>query len=540
MPIHGASRGSASARERQRNSAMFSFRASVSHRLLFALILGIIGALGMPPVGWAPALAFSLSGFWFVLTSFDKTRSAAFSGFLYGLGYFTAGLWWIGNALLIDGNPYLWAWPLAVLGLPTLLALYPALAAYLVHRFFGGKSFASWLGFCAVMALSEWGRGHAFTGFPWNLAGMVWTDNLPMLQSLSVIGIYGLSLLTIVLLSAPGFAFAGAAQQRARIAVMAAVFLIGGSLWMGGEYRLARNPTLYNKDVAVRIVQPNIPQGEKWQGDLFWQNFEKTLRAIAPQDEESRLPAKIRIAVLPETALHFGLFENTETRGLLAEAMAAANVDTLLSGALLRSPGENGEPRYHNSLIALDRSAQIVASFDKFHLVPFGEYMPLEDYIPLGPIVGFSGFVKGPGPRTLTPEPSVPPFSPLVCYEVIFPGAVISKMERPLWIVNATNDAWYGISPGPYQHLGHAVYRAIEEGLPLARSANTGISAMIDPYGRIIVKNELLGKTSSETYLPLPANPTIFSFWKDGFFFAFTGIFLALAAYIRISKFRAP
>lgn len=511
--------------------------------LLLSLILGIVGAVGMPPVCFVPALAVSLSGYWLVLPSFEKKRHAALSGFLYGLGYFTAGLWWIGNALLVDGNPYAWVYPLAVVGLPALLSIFPAVSSFLIFRFFGGRSLTSWIAFCTITGLTEWVRGHAFTGFPWNLYGMTWTTLLPMLQSLSSIGIYGLGLITIFMLSAPGFAIAETTPRRAKRAVLFFAGLSCTLLWTWGNNRLDENPTRYNEDVAIRIVQPNIPQGEKWDNDLFWTNFERTLGAFSDM-KESPLPAKLRVLILPETALHFGLFEIPEAMDRIAGAMTGAQADYLLSGALLRSLTQDGARQYHNSLIALDQQAQIVATFDKFHLVPFGEYMPLENLIPIGPIVGFSGFIHGPGPKTFSLNPEgntpLPPYSPLVCYEIIFPGKVTNP-DKPDWIVNVTNDGWYAISPGPHQHLGHAVYRAIEEGLPVVRSANTGISAIIDPVGRKTLEIPLSQTGAREQYLPRPvAENTFYSKWKDSIFFFLVTLILLEITYIRSHKFRRP
>jgi apolipoprotein N-acyltransferase len=238
---------------------------------------------------------------------------------------------------------------------------------------------------------------------------------------------------------------------------------------------------------------------------------------------------------LPETAFGYRELEDSEAGQALRDTLAMFPQPTyLLTGALLRSADDKtGQLAYHNSLLVVNQETRILESFDKFHLVPFGEYIPFQSYIPIAPIVQFSGFVEGPGPRTLAVE-NIPPFSPLVCYEVIFSGAVTDRDKRPQWIVNVTNDAWYGLSPGPFQHFGQTVYRAIEEGLPLVRSTNTGISAILDPYGRSVAKSNLYEDFVLESYLPSPIlAPPPYTFFQDGIFLllliaCITPIFLAI------------
>lgn len=470
-----------------------------------SLVLGHLAAYGMGPYYIWPILLICLSLYWLNLTSFadDKPWKSFLSGFLFGFAYFVSSLWWIGNALLVGGNEFKWAYPLAAAGLPLLLALFPMIGTGLVRVIAKGRSLKSFIAFMTFMWLAEFARGTLFTGFPWNLFGMAWTNNLPMLQILSVGGIYLLSALTIFMFTAPAFALKGTAPRSLRgITLLLAIFC-GVGLYLSGGGRLAVHPTTYNTNVVVQMIQPNIPQEDKWNPERKWDNFREMISLVEPVDRWDM--AQTRVVILPETALTYHDLQTEQAienlRGRLS-GYTEKNV-YLLSGALLRD-----DAGYHNSLIVMDKQMNFLESFDKFHLVPFGEYIPFQKYIPFGPLVEFSGFVEGAGPRTLT-HPTLPPFSPLVCYEVIFPGAVAGT-PRPEWLVNVTNDAWYGISPGPFQHLAQAQYRAIEEGLPMVRVAQTGISAVFDPYGRVTALSGLNGKANVEAFLPAPAPPTFY------------------------------
>lgn len=493
-------------------------------RYLGCFFLGGIGALGFPSYDLFQLLLLSLSAFWVVLTSFapEHPRRSFLAGYAFGFGYFLVGLWWVGNALLIDGNIFKWAWPLAVCGLPIILAPFPMLAAGLSRLVAKGRSLPSFLFFIAVMAFSEWVRGHAFTGFPWNLYGMTWTFSLPMLQILSVGGIYLLSLLTVFWFTAPAFAVLGEASPKMRRSVLGIALVSWVAVYGFGTWRLKTHPTEYNTSFILQVVQPNIPQGEKWDGEKRWENYLKTLRLSQPVPNSpfSAQTTATRLIILPETAFGYRELEDEAARQALRDTLALFPQPTyLLTGALLYSRNEEtGRSAYHNSLLVLNQETRILETFDKFHLVPFGEYIPFQSYIPIGPIVQFSGFVEGPGPRTLTIG-NIPPFSPLVCYEVIFSGAVTDRDKRPQWIVNVTNDAWYGLSPGPFQHFGQTVYRAIEEGLPLVRSTNTGISAILDPYGRSVANTGLYKDSVLESYLPSALFlPPPYTFFRDTIF----------------------
>jgi len=470
-----------------------------------SFVLGHLAAYGMGPTYFWIILLMCLSFYWVVFTKFatEKPWKSFLSGFLFGFGFFVSSLYWIGNALLIGGNEFKWAYPLAVCGLPLLLALFPMLGLGLTRLIAKGRSFKSFIVFVVMLFLSEYARGHLFTGFPWNLFGMTWTNNIAMLQILSIGGIYLLSFLTIFLFTIPAFVLKGAEQKSMRGLLGGFAIFLGIGLYIFGTDRLSNNPTTYNPDVVIQMIQPNISQEDKWNGYKRWDNFRETVQLIEPVDEWPK--AKTRVIVMPETTLTYHDFQIEQAMDNLRGRLSGYSEENiyLLSGALLLD-----DAGYHNSLVVFDRDMNFLESFDKFHLVPFGEYIPFQKYIPLKTITQFSGFVEGDGPHTLT-HPHLPPFSPLICYEVIFPSHVTAN-PRPEWMVNVTNDAWYGVSAGPFQHLAHAQYRSIEEGLPMVRVAQTGISAIIDSYGRIVNASGLNGEANLESQLPSPAPETVY------------------------------
>ena len=495
---------------------------------LYACLAGIMAAFAMQPHNLFPLLLISLALLWICLSPLTKKRSGFFMGFAFGFGYMLSGTWWISNALRVGGNPYEWAVPLAMIGLPILLGIFYA-AAGSAFVFFNKKNNSqnnlnSFLYFSIIMSAMEWIRGHAFTGFPWNVYGMAWVDYPAMIQIANVFGVYGLSLLTILCGGWLGFLAKGDLNKPDKIRISAFLIVMFVSIFTYGHMRLSQNPTQYNAAIAVRIISPNIPQDEKWDPALYSQNFVKTIDAISPYfNPTETVTVPTRILLLPETAFGSQFLNDENARSMIQKTLSSYNSDTyLFAGALRREAAKTPDKYdYFNSLIALDETLTPRAVFDKFHLVPFGEYMPLQDYIPLAPIAAFEGLSKGSGLQTWTID-KIPPVSPLICYEIIFPNAVKNYKSTPRaeWIANATNDAWYGISPGPYQHLAQAQMRAVEEGVPVARAANTGISAMIDSYGRIVKQSELFKTSAFETYLPLSASSrTFYSVYGDKLFY---------------------
>ena len=466
---------------------------------LHAFAFGFAGALAFPPTGFFLILAVSFPALIGLLRRTPNMLSAFMIGWCFAFGYFLLGLYWIAAAMFVDIGQFWWAVPLAVAGLPAVCAIYYGIAAALA-RCIGLDGLAGALLFALLWFIADYSRGHLLTGFPWNLEGYVWADVLPMLQIVSVTGIYGLTLLTLVVACLPaGLSDKGRASQVA--VALGIVTLFALAIWGGDRLASATEPAT---SVYVRVVQPNVEQSHKWDIGEREMHFEELLNdTSAPSDKP------LAAIIWPETASTFYLQEDAAHRRAIAERLSEGSF--VLTGVIRRSLGGDGRIYYANSLVAIDRSGRIAESYDKFHLVPFGEYIPFRRILPLPTLVNLGvDFTPGEGLRTLHLD-GLPAFSPLICYEAIFSGEVARRDDRPQLLINVTNDGWYGRTAGPYQHFASARIRAIEEGLPLVRSANTGISGVMDAYGRIVVQLGL-GKTDYvDADLPPAAAPTIFS-----------------------------
>jgi apolipoprotein N-acyltransferase len=448
-------------------------------RVALALLLGALATAAMPPVHFVPVLLVSLPGLVWLADGAAAARRprwrAFFAGWWFGVGHFAAGLYWIAHALLVDAAKFGWLIPIVIFGLSAILAVFIGAATLVMHlsRLRGPSRV---LVLAAAWTAGEWLRGHIFTGFPWNLTGSAWADIVPMMQGTAVVGLYGLSLLTVAIAAMPATLAADARRQHRWLGTAAAAALLA-VLWIGGALRLPAGEQPAVPDIRLRLVQPDIPQSLKWDPALRERHLIHTMRLTREPGYE-----RITHVIWPEAAVPFPLSADASLRQAIGTVVPPGGL--LLAGAP-RIVGQGATFQAWNSLYALDGSGAILAVFDKFHLVPLGEYVPLRGIVPLEKITaGIGDFSAGPGPRTLA-LPGLPPASPLICYEVIFGGDVVDPAARPGWLLNVTNDAWFGISSGPHQHFASARFRAVEEGLPMARAANNGISAMVDPYGRV-------------------------------------------------------
>ncbi len=521
--------------------------------------LGAVSVAGFAPFHLWPLLFVTLPAFIWMLDGIAaqapagtaarkaRWRQAAVAGWWFGFGFFFAGLYWLGFAFFVEADKFAILAPLGVAAFPAALAVFSALAAstaMLLWRPGVSRIFAFTITFFAA----DWLRGHILTGFPWNLWGYAFAGQDALAQSASLFGIYGLTLLTLLIAASPAALAGSRARERSRgwLLPVACVFLLGLG-WSWGAVRLGGATTQTVEGVRLRIVQGNIPQADKWKPENREWIFDRLLtlsRTAADGDAEPVSPTHI---IWPETAVPVlfmlnGRIYSEDVRSALARLIPPGA--TLILGAeriegAKRDDGRYTIDRIYNSLFMLGDEARLAGIYDKVHLVPFGEYLPFEEMLTALGITQLThvnaGFASG-NEKPLMTAGNAPPFMPLICYEAIFPGWVAgSESGRPGWLLNLTNDAWFGTSTGPYQHLHQARMRAIEEGLPLIRSANTGISAVIDPYGRIARKISLNEMGFIDYGLPVALSPTPYALLRQKWLILLVcGIFILYRLAIKV------
>ena len=499
-----------------------------------AFLLGVCATATLPPVDLTPLLLVSFTGLLWLDDGSTGPWASFRLGYAFGFGFFISGLYWIAAALFVDIASFWWLVPVAAAGLPAAFALYVGLALLAANLAVGHLCLpdtARIFAFAVAWTAAEWVRGHAFTGLPWNLIGYAWSGGFPgailMLQSVAFIGVYGLSFLTVLAASLPALFGATSLHplspgRRLAPAIAAGLLIFVPGLL--GALRLMAMATV-ESGYFLRIVQPSIPQTMKWEPAAAQRNF-RLLRDLSGVPGTRKLAA----VVWPEAATPFLLGRDEYHRREIAAV--AAGRGYVITGAVRTNPPPSPVNQVWNSIEAVDGNGEIVARYDKAHLVPFGEYVPLREILPLQKITpGSFDYTAGPGPRTIE-LPGLPPFAPLICYEVIFPGAIVDEHDRPAWMLNVTNDAWYGRSSGPYQHFAIARTRAVEEGLPLVRVANNGISGIVDEAGRVVARIDL--DTVGYADLPLPAHnppPTLYSRGGDWILLALLGLGLLPVAF---------
>ncbi len=487
-------------------------------RSLVACGLGVLLTLALPPFFVTPLIIPAFSGLFLLTLSAPSKRRAFADGWWFGLGFFTTGLYWICLSMFVEIGQFWWVVPFALFGLPVILAVYTGLAAWFFKVVSdGGRVTSEELPFtrhsplatqaflfASVWTFAEYARGHLFSGFPWNLAGYVWTVTDTTLQPASLVGAYGLSWLAVIVGTLPALAVLGEKYAWRYIGVGAAACAL---LWGWGAWRLETHPTDYTL-LTLRIVQANIPQSLKWDPKQEDFNFSRHVLL-------SKRSGSADITLWPESAVPFPITPNGKVFSGLAGIAPKGGV--LLTGGM-RIEGDEQNWRIWNSLFAVDQEGMVSATYDKRKLVPFGEYIPLRAFLPLPKIThGTKDFSSGMQGNGINIE-HIPPLAALVCYEAIFPELAVQSPDAPIktppppqWLANVTNDAWFGTSTGPYQHLQMVRMRAVEQGLPLVRAANTGISALIDPYGRILQSLPLNHEGVLDGRLPKPAQRTLYA-----------------------------
>lgn len=492
-------------------------------RIGLAVAAGLAAGLAHPPFGILPGLL----GYPLLMLLAERSRSPKggfWMGWLAGFAYFFISCWWVAEAFLVNPDQA-WMAPFAASLLPAGLGLFWGAAAW-AYRLMAPRDLSRVLVFAGLFALFEWLRGHVLTGFPWNPAGASWRAGSAASQAASAIGVYGLGLITVACVSALA-PLASPGPRKGRIGAAAAGAAVLASLVVAGAMRLS-NARLQFTDTTVRLVQADVDQESKWTPEAYRGIVERyvnlTARPGAVQPDVVIWPE----GALPEMANH--VFEPGAWEGE-AIARAVQPGQTLLAGLSRGEPDPAAEDgvRYHNSLFALHDEGgaglRVAAVYDKHRLVPFGEYLPLGS---LMSAIGVRSLVHVPADFTAGPRPSpirlsnAPSVQPLICYESLYPGFTPGGASRPDWIANVSNDAWFGRTSGPLQHLNLASYRAIETGLPVARATPTGVSAMIDPWGRVVAGERLDPGESGviDARLPQALEPTLYGRVGDAIFLA--------------------
>ena len=496
-------------------------------RRLIALIAGATGALAMPPLGLWPALLIPMMvAVWLIDGSVDRgeggvsrwapIRAAFGAGWWWGFGYFVAGLWWLGAAFLVDAEHFAWALPLGVLGLPAALAFFPAVG-FAISRAIWPSGGTRALALAFGIGLSEWLRAVIFTGFPWNDWGMALGQNLVLSQCAALCGLHGLTLAAAAIFAAPAtLADAPRRIWPSAVAVLALACVAGYGLVRLDEPSPPEQPR-----ARLRLMQPNISQGRDFApekgAEILGKYLQLSDRATSPDRTGI---ADVTHLFWPESAFPFILSREAGALARITDFLRGGAVLTTGAARMEENKRGGGRARYFNAIQTLDHTGLLAERYDKHHLVPFGEYMPFQSLLERAGVTQFvqfpGGFERGSGSGVIR-LPGLPDAIALVCYEAIFTNEWgryrDGENRRAAWLLNLTDDAWFGVTPGPYQHFTQARLRAVEWGLPMVRVANSGISAFIDPYGRVLSATPLGVEAVLDGGLPGPLAPTWQSRW---------------------------
>ena len=476
-------------------------------RAIVTLVAGALSALALAPYHAFPILLITLPVFvWLLDGALPETGSGGIwggirrlmpgfrVGWWFGFGYFLAGFWWVGQAFLVDADDFAFLLPVAVVALPAGLAIFwgiGGMLACLVWR----DDWSRIVGFAASFTMAEWMRGSMLTGLPWNVPGYAAMPTPLSMQSASVIGLYGVTFLTLFVAASPALLGArpSAADNRNTTGVLTAAALICVAHLGFGLWSLSSAQKGYVDDIKLRVVQPALDQREKWditkEPQIMARYFDLSNANKGP--EVANIAAFTHV-IWPESAFPFILSRRADQLANIAQLLPPTT--SLITGAMRMEAAANSDeqPKVFNSLYVINGEGETVAARDKVRLLPFGEFLPFQDFLEN---LGFQqltrlrgGFAAG-HQRSVVDIPGTPTFLPLICYEIIFSGRIQPGGDatgpQPKWIVNLTNDAWFGMTAGPYQHAHQAQVRAVEEGLPVVRAANNGISFVTDAYGRI-------------------------------------------------------
>ena len=491
-----------------------------------SLLCGLLLTLALPPYYLYPFAVIAFPLFFWLINQIEGTKKICACGYFFGFGFFAAGFYWIGNALLIDVVRTGWLYPItlflngAFFGIFTIL---PALAGAckrfksLTARMF---LFAALWGFSA-----EWVRSWFFSGFPWNPVSSILLFDTLAAQALNIFGTYGLSTITAFALVFPA-RFLLLSNWKNFIISIAVIIAFPASLMYYGLLSVPLSRT-DGETISVRLVQPSLKQTEEWGYERAEKEFDEHLN-LSENAENKNAPDFV---IWGETASAFDLTYDRVHAEKLRQIIPQNGY--LITGMLRREFEPNGyDYKVYNSLALIDENAHVVDYYSKNHLVPFGEYIPLRKFLPsfIRPVTNMiAEFGKGEKYQIITPE-NFPEFAPLICYEIIFSDNIVRKNNDLKWLILLTFDGWYGKSGGPYQHLAAAQMRAIEEGINIVRSANSGVSAVISGYGEIYAKLDLNERGVLDAEVPLnTAHETLFGKYGNLIMWLILGIFICSA-----------
>ncbi|MFL5047684.1 MAG: apolipoprotein N-acyltransferase [Xanthobacteraceae bacterium] len=512
----------------KRRSAVALSLTQLAHRVMLAwgwrraaiaAAAGAMSTLALAPFNLWPVMFLTFPVLVWLIDGSAAGRlggvmSAAGAGWWFGFGYFLAGLYWVGHAFLVDAKTFGWLLPFAVAGLPAGLALFTA-AGLALARAMWTRGPSRVLALAVALTVVEWLRGHLLTGFPWNAYGYALTGPLVLAQSAALVGIWGLTFMAVAIFASPAVLVDERIYTRRPWLPPLCAALVLAACATYGLVRLNQTPTSFVAGVRLRIMQPNLPQDEKFNYGAKQQVMSRYLtlsdRATGPGTTGIR---DVTHLIWPESAFPFFIAREPEALAQIAALLPQGTV--LVTGGVRpeeTTPGAQIVQGY-NSIYVIDHDGSILGTYDKLHLVPFGEYLPFQGLLESFGLMQLTkvqgGFLAGERRRPLA-MPGAPAAVPLICYEIIFSGEAVPRAgDRPGWLINLTNDGWFGNSTGPYQHFQQARVRAIEEGLPLVRGANTGISAVVDPVGRVINHLPLATEGVFDAPLPRRIPPTLF------------------------------
>lgn len=502
-------------------------------QILGLLCLGAVASFIFPPFNNAFAGYLALIAFLYLLFNQEQNKKQLFTkAYAFGFGFFVIGFAWINNALLIDEEKFIAFIPLVICAIGFFFGLFWAIPAIFISL--GKNIYTKILLFCCLFTLMEWIRSFIFTGFPWNLLGTALSFNYHLIQPAAYIGTYGLSLMLLLFCCGISLIALSIKQKKFYCGSLLFIFIPILTIILAQQNLTVSSDNQNNKPLTVRLVQPSIPQTFKWHPALLYKNFRQYIDLTRSEPLDN-----IDLVVWGETATPYDLERDQEH---IAEIITAIPPHGFLATGVLRLGMENGERLLYNSLYILNSNGEIKDYYDKAHLVPFGEYLPFRDYLPdfMTPVANIVGELgKGEKQKPIRIS-GLPPMSGAVCYESIFPKETINPQNKSEILLIVANDGWYGISAGPYQHLSAAQMRAVEEGVTVLRSANTGISAVINDKGKIISTIPLNKIAITDTILPLSlSHLTLYGKFGNAISLCLISLLLILALLLNKNTLRA-